>query len=231
MKVLASAPVPDFDVYVARADTQYVQRESEAVEELYELGYLPYSGTKDTRGIFHSARSSRVVLADFSPTSENRRIAKKFDGQFTKRRIDAREFEADEAFYTFWMSYFAQRHGANVMPRERLELWLSSGLVTTIIEYRDTERAVGYVLEIESGPMCHYWFSAYDLALTKQSLGLWLMLDCLRDAKDAGLAHYYLGTVYGQKALYKTNFEPLEWHDGATWSRDLELLKEKSRQE
>ena len=37
--------------------------------------------------------------------------------------------------------------------------------------------------------------------------------------------------ISGLKALYKTNFEPLEWYDGSIWSRDLRLLKEKSRQE
>jgi arginyl-tRNA--protein-N-Asp/Glu arginylyltransferase len=57
------------------------------------------------------------------------------------------------------------------------------------------------------------------------------MLDCIRSAKAAGLKHYYLGTVYGEKALYKTNFEPLEWWDGKSWSKDIALLKELSRRE
>jgi hypothetical protein len=51
----------------------------------------------------------------------------------------------------------------------------------------------------------------------------------MRDAKKAGLTHYYLGTVYGAKALYKTNFEPVEWWDGLQWQRDVALLKEKAR--
>ncbi len=231
MKVLATPPPSDFDVYIARADTQYVEREREPLEELYAQGYLPYSGSKHLQGIFYSARSARVVLPEFSLTSENRRIAKKFDGQFTKRRVPIAEFVADEAFYAFMLEYFKERHGGAAMPRERLELIIQSGLVSNCLIYQTPEKVVGYVLEIESGPMRHYWYSAYDLSLAKQSLGLWLMLDCIRDAQTAGLAHYYLGTVYGPKALYKTNFEPLEWHDGTAWSRDLSLLKEKSRSE
>lgn len=218
-------------MYIARTDTRYVEREGELLETLYDEGYLPYSGNKYLQGIFYSARSARVALPEFVLTSENRRIARKFDGQFSKRRIPVGEFNADEAFYAFVLNYFAQRHGPETMPRERLNVLLSSGLISTIIEYRQDAIAVGYVLEVESGSMRHYWYSAYDLGLAKQSLGLWLMLDCIREAKEAGLAHYYLGTVYGQKALYKTNFEPLEWHEGTAWSRDLGLLKEKSRQE
>lgn len=231
MKVLATPPPSDFAVYIARADTRFVEREGEPLEELYEQGYLPYSGSKELQGIFYSARSARVDLSAFALTSENRRIARKFDGQFAKRRIPAAEFAANEAFYAFVLAYFKERHGEAAMPRERLEVLLNSGLIATIIEYRQGEVVVGYVLEVQSGPMRHYWYSAYDLTLAKQSLGLWLMLDCIRDAAAAGLAHYYLGTVYGPKALYKTNFEPLEWWDDTGWSRDLGLLKEKSRQE
>ncbi len=231
MKILATPPPSDFAVYIARADTRFIVRDGEPLEQLYNEGYLPYSGSKEAHGIFYSARSARVVLPEFVLTSENRRIARKFDGQFTKRRIPINEFAADEAFYAFVLSYFKERHGEAAMPRERLNVLLGSGLITTVIGYRQNDTVVGYVLEVESGSMRHYWYSAYDLSLAKQSLGLWLMLDCLRDAKDAGLAHYYLGTVYGTKALYKTNFEPLEWHDGNAWLRDLVLLKEKNRQE
>lgn len=231
MKILAIPPPSDFAVYIARADTRFIVRDGEPLEQLYNEGYLPYSGNRELQGIFYSARSARVALTEFIQTSENRRIARKFDGQFTKRRIPINKFAADEAFYAFVLSYFKERHGGSAMPRERLDVLLGSGLITTVIEYRQKDAAVGYVLEIESGSMRHYWYSAYDLTLAKQSLGLWLMLDCIRDAQAAGLTHYYLGTVYGTKALYKTNFEPLEWHDGTTWLHDLVLLKEKSRQE
>ncbi|MDB5225289.1 MAG: arginine-tRNA-protein transferase [Candidatus Adlerbacteria bacterium] len=225
----AAAPTPDFDSYIDRPETRYIERDEENLEELYEQGYLPYSSTRGLQGIFYSTRSARVALPEFSPNSENRRIAKKFDGQFQKRRIPLSDFDADEGFYAFMTAYFAQRHGPNVAPRARIELWMQPGVVSTIVEYRQGMKVVGYALEAQSGRMRHYWFSAYDLSLAQQSLGLWMMLDCIRDAAAAGFEHYYLGTVYDTKALYKTNFAPLEWHDGLAWSRDLQLLKEKGR--
>ncbi len=230
MKILASPPTPDFASYIGRPDTRYIEREEDdSLEALYAQGYLPYSSSKNIQNVFYSARSARVVLADFIPTSENRRIAKKFDGEFEKRRIPAREFIATNEFYTFVLAYFVARHGPEVMPRERLELIMGSGLVTTVVEYRKSGAIVGYVLEVESGSLRHYWYSAYDLSLAQQSLGLWLMLDCIREAKAAGIAHYYLGTVYGPKSLYKANFEPLEWWDREKWNTDIKLLKERSR--
>jgi len=134
-------------------------------------------------------------------------------------------FNADEDFYTFCLDYFSQKHGANAMPRERLETILQSGLVSAVTKYSKDSLPVAYVLEVADADMAHYWFSFYDIAYARQSLGLWLMLDALRDAKTAGKTHYYLGTVYGEKALYKTNYSPLQWWSGESWSDDLRLLK------
>lgn len=225
-------PRLDFDTYVLRPETQCILREpNDSLEQLYAAGYLPYSGAKGLQNIFYDARSARVVLKAFEATSENRRISKKFDGVFERMRVPLAEFNADEAFYIFCVEYFAQKHGEHAMPRARLETILHSGLVTDVLVYKNAGKTVAYVLEVNSGSMGHYWFSFYDLAYAAQSLGLWLMLDCVRTAKEAGLTHYYLGTVYGSKALYKTNFEPMEWWDGGAWNSDLKLLKELSRSE
>lgn len=228
MKVIPPPP-QDFNIYVARPDTVFIEREDETLEELYARGYLPYSGTNRLQNIFYSARSARIMLPQFELTSENRRIAKKFDGNFTAKRIPYSVFAPDESFYTFCLEYFASKHGPEAMPRRRLQTILDSGLISSIVIYHGAENPVAYVLEAEDGSMGHYWFSFYDLALAKQSLGLWLMLDCAREAKTRGLAHYYLGTVYGEKALYKTNFGPLEWWDNTVWSKDIALLKKLGR--
>jgi arginyl-tRNA--protein-N-Asp/Glu arginylyltransferase len=225
-------PAQDFTIYIARPGTVFIERESgDSLTSIYGSGYLPYSGTKGLRNIFYSARSARIVLPEFELTSENRRIAKKFDGKFKREHVPYVQFRPDENFYNFCLDYFALKHGAAAMPRARLQTILDSGLLTNSVVYRNIEKPVAYVLEIVDGSMGHYWFSFYDLALAQQSLGLWLMFDCIRSAKAAGLRHYYLGTVYGEKALYKTNFEPLEWWDGKSWSKDIALLKELSRRE
>jgi arginyl-tRNA--protein-N-Asp/Glu arginylyltransferase len=230
MKKLAVSPAHDFSLYIAREDTHWCEKDpTESLERIYDAGYLPYSGAKGTKDIFYSARSARVVLPQFELSSENRRIARKFDGIFTKERV--KDFEPDEAFFAFCVAYFAKKHGAAAMPRERVETILRSGLVTEVVTYRKGQDPVAYVLEVTEGNMGHYWFSFYDLAYARQSLGLWLMLDCLRDAKAAGRAYYYLGTVYGQNALYKTNFSPLQWWSGESWSDDVRALKTIAKQD
>ena len=117
------------------------------------------------------------------------------------------------------------------MPRTRIEALFAYGIITAVITYWHGEEIVAYVLEVEDGRTGHFWYSFYDLQYVQQSLGMWLMLDCIRAAKERGLTHYYLGTVYGEKALYKTNFEPLEWWDGSEWSSDARSLRARSRKD
>lgn len=210
--------------------TNYCEREaSDSLAEIYDRGYLPYSGAQEAKDTFYMARSARVDLQKFERTSENRRIAKKFEAGFERQRVPLSEFNTTEAFLRFCLDYFAARHGEKTMPKERLEYILQVGLISHVTEYRDAEKTVAYVLEAEDGDMAHYWFSFYDLSLAERSLGLYLMLDCLEEAKRRRQKHYYLGTVYGEKALYKTNFAPLQWWDGAKWSDNVALLKERGR--
>ena len=206
----------------------YCLREAgDSFADLYALGYLPYSGSRGASDTLYMSRSARVLLQKLHTTSENRRIAKKFDGRFTKESVSLETFDVGEAFMTFCLNYFAQKHGADAMPRERLEFILHNSFISHIVVYKNNDVPIAYVFEMRDGSAGHYWYSFYDLSLAQQSLGLWLMFDCVRDAKERGLAYYYLGTVYGEKALYKTNFEPLEWWDGGKWSTDIKLLRER----
>jgi Acetyltransferase (GNAT) domain len=232
MKILLQQPKPDFDSYVARPETIFCQRESgDSIEGLYAQGYLPYSGTIGLSDVWYSARSARVLVPEFSLTSENRRIAKKFDEHFEKERIPIAQFSHTQELIDLFTEYSVTRHTPNTLPAERMRIILSSPCTSTIVRYSAGDVVEGYAIEAEDGATGEFWQSAYAPALIKQSLGLWLMLDCIRDAQARGLAYYYLGTVYGPKALYKTNFEPLEWWDGAAWSRDIGALKALSRSE
>lgn len=230
MKFLDTPPPQDFDLYIARPDTRWILHEpGDKLTLIYQSGFLPYSGAANLQNVFYSARSARIALKEFELTSENRRIAKKFDGHFICKRVPAAQFNINETFFDFCLNYFAQKHSPRAMPRARVETILNSGLISNVLIYQTGHKPVAYVLEVEAGGMGHYWFSFYNLSFANQSLGLWLMLDALRQAKARGLEHYYLGTVYGTNALYKTNFEPLEWWGGGHWSRDSKLLKELSR--
>jgi hypothetical protein len=169
---------------------EYALREkSDALSELYAQGFLPYTGSPDVADTLYMARSARLRLRDFLPSSENRRILKRFDGTLVRTVTPLADFDANATFKTFCLDYFAKRHGT-AMPKERFETVLASGFITSIATYTKDGTTMAYVLLAEDTACSHYWFSFYDLAYVRQSLGLWLMLDCARAAHAEKKTHF-----------------------------------------
>ena len=207
-----------------------LKEKSDKLADLYASGHLPYSGSPGIKNIFYMARSARVPLKQFSLTSENRRIAKKFDGEFSYKLFDIHDFDVkDKEFISFCVEYFAKRHGPLVMPKERILTILQSGLVTHIAAYYKNKQPAAYVFEVSDDSMTHFWFSFYNLDYIHQSLGMWLMLNSARMAKERSIEYFYVGTVYGEKALYKTAFKNIEHWSGDAWVNDIKKLKTLSR--
>ncbi len=228
MKVFTSEFGHNYKTY-SFAYTVYAERDrSDNLKEIYEKGFLPFSGAKEIKDIFYMARSVRSYVKNWVPTSENRRVLKKFDGEFSKKVKTVAEVRNEENFFSLCLSYFNLAHG-DVMPRERLELILDSNLITEVIEYSKNSTPVAYFLIVSGENFSHYWFSFYKDEYSKTSLGMWLALDYIRDMQETSKEYFYFGTCYAQKALYKTNVEPLEYWDGRSWNKDIKKLKELCR--
>lgn len=210
----------------------YVLREkNDELHSIYEKGYLPFSGSLDVKNVFYMARSARIPLKHFYETSENRRIEKRFNNFFVRTVTPLQKFNwNNKKFLSFCTDYFIQRHGPEIMPEKRLRYILESGLVSDVVSYVNKKGEImGYVLEVSDSKITHFWFSFYDLIYVYKSLGVWLMLDSIRHAKAQGKEHFYVGTVYGEKALYKSNFNPIEFWNGEKWKKEIKKLKERSR--
>ncbi len=231
MKIVRSEFGHDYGTYRFGYCEHLIYEGGDHVAEIYERGFLPYSADPTTQNRFYMARSARVPLKEFVYTSENRRIAKRFDGLCSVRTVTASEAKENQHILALFVEYFAQRHGKDVMSKARLEGILSTSLPLRVQMYEKEGFLIAAVLEVAVPAARHFWFSAYDLSYAEQSLGMWLMLDAARQAKEEGVAHYYVGTAYGPKALYKTNLEPLEFWNGSEWSRDIPHLKKLARAE
>lgn len=229
MKKFSSEFCYNYKTYTFGYGNYCIREPSDRLSDIYAQGYLPYSGSPGVKNTFYMARSARVLLKVFEFSSENRRVAKKFDGRFRKEKIPFKDFKFTEDFFSFCAEYFAKRHGPSVMPVSRLKTILEAELVTDIIVYRSEEKIAAYVFEVADDSLSHFWYSFYDLALIHQSLGMWLLLDVTRDAKLQGKQYFYVGTVYGEKALYKTAFEDLEYWNGQEWSANIVAIKQLGR--
>lgn len=232
MKKFSSELGHNYETYTFGYTNYCIREPHDKLSEIYEQGYLPYSGSPNIKHTFYMARSARIPLNSFELTSENRRIAKKFDGLFEIKTEPIKKFDCHNSeFLSFCTEYFNKRHGPKVMPPERLKSILEENLITHIVTGKLNEKPASYIFEVSDNTMTHFWYSFYDLSLVYQSLGLWLMLDSARRAKDRGEKYLYIGTIYGEKALYKTAFENIEYWNGLTWTKGIKEIKKLGRED
>ncbi|MCK5021831.1 MAG: GNAT family N-acetyltransferase [Candidatus Pacebacteria bacterium] len=208
-----------------------IKEKKDILSDIYNKGYLPYSGEEGIKNILYMARSARVNLKDFVLNSENRRVLRKFDDKFEFEKIPLNKFNfKDKKFIKFCLNYFEKKHGDKIMPKKRLETVLKANFITNILVYKDMDGdIIAYVYEVDDKKISHVWLYFYDLDYSDQSLGMWLMIDMARRSKLEGKKYFYVGTIYGEKALYKTNFDFLEYWNGNEWIKNKKKLKQRSR--
>lgn len=201
----------------------------DALDDVYAQGYLPYSNAANVQNVYYMCRSLRVPLEGFTLNSENRRVHRLFDTQFTASTEPLSLLTDNADILAFFLQYFKDVHGPDVMPKARLLHLLNHGAARDLTLYRDRDgRPVACILNGGTTAIEHYWFAAYHADYYKQSLGMWLMVDAVLRAQKAGRSHIYLGTAYGEKAKYKVNFSGVEWWAGNSWRREAnnKMLKD-----
>ncbi len=199
------------------------------LSEIYNKGYLPYSGSKDVWNMFYMSRSSRIVLPTWKPNSENRRVLRKHDDTFKRILHAKKDFSNTKEFKEFCLSYFELFHGAHAMPKNRFEHILKEDALTHIVEYLKNDTLAGYVFLASDKKMTHVWFYFYAPEFAKSSFGMWFLLNEARIAQEEGKEYFYIGTTYGDKSRYKTNFSDLEFWDGEKWLQDKNNREMKER--
>jgi hypothetical protein len=193
--------------------------------DLYAAGFHPAA---PDLGRFALCRHLRLPLPGWKPSSENRRILRKGEGLrlLLHRRADY-AYTADRR--RRWLEFAAQRFGPGVMPGERLDGLLGGRVVTHLLACHDAARddreVATVLLYLEPPRMAHYYYAFYDLDHANHSLGLCLMTAAAAFFRDAGFQHLFLGTCYSESALYKTQFDGVEFFNGIAWSADLRQLK------
>jgi arginyl-tRNA--protein-N-Asp/Glu arginylyltransferase len=199
------------------------------LKDIYEGGYLPYTGSSDLENYFYFCRSLRVNLKKFTLNSENRRILKKHK-TYERRVYDGfkdMSKKLREEIFAMYLNYFKKIHGEKIMSEERLTYVLHTKYQNKNILYYDEDQLMGGMIMVEDKEKdnIHVWYIGYKEELKHTGFGIWMFLDMMQFAKDGKYKHFYVGTAYGDKAKYKLNFEGLEYFDGNTWLSDVKSLK------
>ncbi len=232
MKIFRSESLVDYKTYTFNYAIYCKQESITETDTIYRQGFLPYSNHLGlTEPYYYLARSLRVNLKDFKPTSENRRVVKKMADLAPQIHIiDKKDFDRTGDFDRFCLDY-ANIRFEGAMPQERFDYIYQWENLNKIFKFTGKEgQILGYVFAVLTGEILHYWFSFYDLQHSRLGLGKWMMYSVIEWAKENHLQEVYLGTCYGEKAMYKMrDFKGLAFFDGNQWNTDMKLLKQKCK--
>jgi hypothetical protein len=225
MKLLFSESAPDTVHYVYPYAVWAFLEPGETPADAFESGFLPSTPALDR---FYLVRQVRVPLREWHPTSENRRVLRKGEG-LTLQIVPRNEFEYSTARRESWLAFAEERFGTGVMPATRLDRLMSSPVVSHLLHFTETStgRDRGTVLMyLEPPRVAFYYFAFYQTPTDlREPTGMVLMTRAVEHFAREGWAHLHMGGCYSDDALYKTQFEPVEFFNGFRWSRNLNELK------
>ncbi len=224
MKLLFSEEKSDYGHYQFPYAVWAMPEAGERPSDIFNAGFLPSSRDLDR---FYLCRQVRVNLAQFRPSSENRRILRKGAG-FECKLVPRAQYDYTPERRQFFKTYADLKFGRDVMTFQRLDALFASPIVSHLLVFTDAARGgeIGVAtLYVEGNELAYYYYSFYDLSYHARNLGMFMMTSAARLFAQRGCAHLYLGTCYKQNALYKTQFAGAEFFNGFRWSGDLEELK------
>lgn len=232
MKTFLSENIVDYKTYTFNYTLYALKESSSEVSEIYDKGFLPYTGNLSVeKEIFYFSRSLRVDISRFSDTSENRRVNRMTEPLNLSVEVVKKEnFDIkDPKFVSFCKKYIEERIGEEQVNLERLKYIFARETGSHFFIFKSNEEKImGYVYAALNEEMVHYWFAFFDTKyMRSHSLGKWMMWKVIDWAKENDLKYAYLGTAYKPSALYKIrDFRGLEFWDGNQWNEDIKLLKE-----
>jgi leucyl-tRNA---protein transferase len=231
MKIFCSENNVDYGSYTFSYALYALKESQEDLTELYQKGFLPYTGNLSLeQEVYYFARSLRVNLENFDDTSENRRVSRLVEPLNIKLEvIKKQDFDLENPkFKDFCSNYINERIGEDNMSIERWDYILKQETGTHIFRFFTEEKEFGYVLAAMNDTLVHYWFAFFDTEyMRSHSLGKWMMWSVIRWSKENNKKYTYLGTAYKPAALYKIrDHKALEFWDGNGWNSNVKILKE-----
>jgi arginyl-tRNA--protein-N-Asp/Glu arginylyltransferase len=224
VKLLFSEAAPDYEHYIFPYAVWAFPEPGEMPADLFNRGFLPSSRNLER---FYLCRQVRVALAQFRPSSENRRILRKGQG-LAATLLPRAKFDYTPQRREFYKTYADAKFGAEVMSYERLDALFQGRIISHLLLFTDagTGAELGTVtLYLEPPAMAYYYYAFYNLAYLSRNLGMFMMTWAVAEFARRGFGFLYLGSCYRQNALYKTQFKGAQFFNGLQWSANLQELK------
>jgi arginyl-tRNA--protein-N-Asp/Glu arginylyltransferase len=197
----------------------------------YNDGYV---FTRTEIGHMERIRSLRINLHNFSESSENRRILRKYTHQLNIHTVPYPDYTWE--IHKLGKDFYDTKFGPNTFSANKIkELFTMPGFnFNHILTFTaPTGHVEGYCIVYADNNIVHYAYPFYKLELINSSFGIYMMTKAIQHFHALGLEYIYLGSVHEPASLYKLQFKGLEWWDeqAQTWSTDLDVLKARAREQ
>jgi arginyl-tRNA--protein-N-Asp/Glu arginylyltransferase len=163
--------------------------------------------------------SARIRVADFEPSSAQRRVSRK---NASMMRFMRSPWATEEQFELF-KKYLSQRHSTGGMADmdvfEFAAMIEETPIKTRLIEYFNGTSLIGCCLTDVLDDGLSLVYSFFDPDHHKRSLGTYIILDHIELARASNLPYVYLGywVPGSDKMGYKRNFSALEIFNNGVW--------------
>jgi arginine-tRNA-protein transferase len=245
MKFFFSEYKADYSKYHFPYQIYVIKEDSDELDKLYEMGLLP---SRARLNLFYLARSLRIDLSKFEPTSENRRIQRKTE-YLKMSIINLQQFKYDYTIGKLAKDFYDERFGKGTMSANRIKWLFTSGACSHVLVFKDSskDKVIGYCIVNSTRNIMHYAYPFYETEYFEKNAGMGMMLQALMWAKGSTgavepamgavepakgaeptseLKYVYLGTCYTQASLYKIQFKGVEYFNGFEWGNNVDKLKE-----
>lgn len=221
----------DYQTYRFPYCVYAVREAQDRYHDLYSRGFLPYSNDLSVEDeIFYLARSVRIPLQGKIFNYKQQNILNKFKDIFNDdalrfHLLNKEEFLENEDFRRWSL----QNAKGDFLSPTRLNYILSRPYLYHILEVKIEDKVLAYLYVIsEDSEFIHVWYSFYDLQISSNDFGKWVLLQTMLWAKNVGFSWFYIGTCYGMSAFYKLMLSPrATYFDGMKWSSEISALKNK----
>lgn len=217
----------------------YVRKEhGDELFRMYQMGLLPVRDKKDW---FYLARSARVRLSNFQPSSENRRILRKLSAiNLLVQPVVEFDYTAQvQKFCHQYAVFLGEKQGrGRIMSTASIrKLFTGQANTNYVFKYIDDQgQLVGLVAAVITAQLVHYAYPFINLSAQlgpelSKNLNIGMMTQAVQWSKQQHKHSIYLGTVYTRSARYKLQFAGFEYFTGWSWSDQLPDLKQVLEQE
>lgn len=190
---------------------QFNIKNSNTIDQNYNLGLLPQRNEKDT---YYLDSSSRSNLNNFILSSENRRILKKTN-EFQYELIPLKNFnfdlETQKKIYS-WIKELGWD-----FPTSSIKTIFTNHIFNYLYIWKINDKVIAYSICFFNENISHIAYVFYDPKLQNKNLPIRLVLQTIIDSQKKGLQYCYLGRFSKETGYYKRNMPGFEYFDNKQW--------------